>query len=183
MVPQRLWAQGPHCSRIPGETDCVVRGSEETMKTGGGVSWPDEEVISKTWSVSLPNLPEAASSLQTIEGRFPLLLGTHLYKKRQSTGIQENSELVLPNTHTPQDSGASLNGPRGPIKDHSLLSILKEQCQNSAEISKQDCLSSELVFLHVVQSPCRTIPTSKGMDLSHHSSQEPLKWQSQATLA
>lgn len=73
-------------SRIPGETDCVVRGSEETMKTGGGVSWPDEEVISKTWSVSLPNLPEAASSLQTIEGRFPLLLGTHLYKKRQSTG-------------------------------------------------------------------------------------------------
>ena len=40
---------------------------------------------------------------------------------------------MLPNTHTPQDSGASLNGPRGPIKDHSLLSILKEQCQNSAE--------------------------------------------------
>ena len=69
------------------------------MKTGGGISWPDEEVISKTWSVSLPNLPEAASSLQTIEGHFPLLLGTHLHKKSQSTGSQEDSELVLP-THT-----------------------------------------------------------------------------------
>lgn len=77
----------------------LVRGSEETMKTGGGISWPDEEVISKTWSVSLPNLPEAASSLQTIEGHFPLLLGTHLHKKRQSTGSQEDSELVL-RTHT-----------------------------------------------------------------------------------
>lgn len=177
MASQALWAQGPHCCRIPGETDCVVRGSEETRKSGGGVSWPDEEVISKTWSVSLPNLPEAANSLQTIEGLFPLLLGTQLYKRSQSTGSQEDSDLVLPNTHThtPHDSGASQNGPRGPIKVHSLLSILKEQYQNSAEISKQDCLSSELVFLHMVQYPCRPTPTSKGIGLSHHSSQEPLK--------
>lgn len=53
---------------------------------------------SKTWSVSLPNLPEAASSLQTVK-TLPTLRDT-LYKKRQSTGIQEDSELVLP-AHTP----------------------------------------------------------------------------------
>lgn len=39
-----------------------------------------------------------------------------------------------------------------------------------SRISKRDCLSSDLVFLPVVQSPCRTTPTSKGMGLCHHSS-------------
>lgn len=159
MASQALWAQGPHCCRIPGETDCVVRGSEETRKSGGGVSWPDEEVISKTWSVSLPNLPEAANSLQTIEGLFPLLLGTQLYKRSQSTGSQEDSDLVLPNTHTHLMTQVLLRmAPEDPSRTtvfsaFSKSSIRTQQRFQSRTVSLQSLCFSTWYSTHAAQPP------------------------------
>lgn len=40
-------------------------------------------------------------------------------------------------------------------------SILKEQCQNSAEISKQDCLSPQPVFLHGGTLPTTQPPPAR----------------------
>lgn len=162
MRDERLWGDR-------GERRCVSR--------------PEEEGASKTWSVSLPHLPEGTSGrrLRTIKGHFLMPLGTHLCRRSPAQEARRTLPWCLPPPsppplappHTPHDSGASPSswvtrqGPQSPRHSQSKSARNQARCQ-SRTVSLQSLCSSGWHTAHPTHPP-----TCQGTGLSHHSAQGP----------
>lgn len=142
---------------------------------------PEEEGVSNTWSVSFPNLPEAAGPGRHIRPTASrpseansLASRTHLCRRRSSTGSQQDFALVpLPPPHplhptSPGTQALPLNDPDEPARSTVPWALPQGSVRNQAETSEQDIslqsfrsprMVGTLPTLHTHQSENKPFPS------------------------